>query len=82
MDKVRTRCKAALFAALVLISSVMGCVDLFAAETATDNLAATITVASNISKQDMQPYLDAFNQKYPGIQIEYNNYPILFTAQP
>lgn len=74
MDKVRTRCKAALFAALVLISSVMGCVDLFAAETATDNLAATITVASNISKQDMQPYLDAFNQKYPGIQIEYNNY--------
>lgn len=37
-------------------------------------IKATISVASNISKQDMQQYLDSFQKKYPGITIEYRYY--------
>lgn len=46
----------------------------YASEVENSDISATITVASNVSKQEMQPYLDAFNQKYPGIQIEYSYY--------
>lgn len=74
MDKIKLRCRAAFLAAFILMSSVMGSLNISAAENADNSLTTTITVASNISKQDMQPYLDAFNQKYPTIQIEYNSY--------
>lgn len=46
----------------------------YASEIENSDINATITVASNVSKQEMQPYLDAFNQKYPGIQIDYSYY--------
>lgn len=45
-----------------------------AAEVGDTSITATITVASNKSKQEMQSYLDAFNKKYPGIEIDYNYY--------
>ena len=34
-------------------------------------IRGTISVAANISQQDMQQYLDGFNKKYPGIKIKY-----------
>lgn len=34
-------------------------------------IRGTISVASNISQQDMQQYLDGFNKKYPGIEVKY-----------
>lgn len=46
----------------------------YAAEDGDTGIKATITVASNKSKQEMQSYLDAFNKKYPGIEIDYNYY--------
>lgn len=46
----------------------------YAAEDVDTGIKATITVASNKSKQEMQSYLDAFNKKYPEIEIDYNYY--------
>lgn len=46
----------------------------YVAESGDTSINATITVASNKSKQEMQSYLDAFNKKYPGIEIDYNYY--------
>lgn len=37
-------------------------------------IRGTISVASNISQQDMQQYLDGFNKKYPGIEVKYQSY--------
>lgn len=74
MDKVKLRCRTTFFAAFILIASVIGNLNISAAETTDNGSSTTITVASNISVQDMQPYLDAFSQKYPQIQIEYNSY--------
>lgn len=37
-------------------------------------IRGTISVAANISQQDMQQYLDGFNKKYPGIKIKYEYY--------
>lgn len=37
-------------------------------------IRGTISVASNISQQDMQQYLDGLNKKYPGIKIKYEYY--------
>ena len=37
-------------------------------------IKGTISVASNISQQDMQQYLDGFNKKYPGIEVKYQSY--------
>lgn len=39
-----------------------------------NEIRGTISVASNISQQDMQQYLDGFNKKYPGIKIKYEYY--------
>ena len=37
-------------------------------------IRGTISVASNISQQDMQQYLDGVNKKYPGIEVKYQSY--------
>ena len=37
-------------------------------------IRGTISVASNISQQDMQQYLDGFNKKYPDIEVKYQSY--------
>ena len=34
-----------------------------------NEIRVTISVASNISQQDMQQYLDGFNKKFPGFKI-------------
>lgn len=39
-----------------------------------NEIRGTISVASNISHQDMQQYLDGFNKKYPGIEVKYQSY--------
>lgn len=39
-----------------------------------NEIRGTISVASNISQQDMQQYLDGFNKKYPGIEVKYQSY--------
>lgn len=31
-------------------------------------------MASNVSEQEVEPYLNAFRQKYPGIQVDYTCY--------
>lgn len=41
---------------------------------AENEIRGTISVASNISQQDMQQYLDGFNKKYPGIEVKYQSY--------
>ena len=38
-----------------------------------NEIRGTISVASNISHQDMQQYLDGFNKKYPGICLLYTS---------
>lgn len=63
----------ALMVCLAVIQLIPGWVA-YATETGDTSINATITVASNKSKQEMQSYLDAFNKKYPGIQIDYNYY--------
>jgi ABC-type glycerol-3-phosphate transport system substrate-binding protein len=37
-------------------------------------IRGTISVASNISQQDMQQYLDGFHKKYPDIEVKYQSY--------
>lgn len=64
---------AALMICLVAVQLVPG-FTAQAAEVGDTSIKATITVASNKSKQEMQSYLDAFNKKYPGIEIDYNYY--------
>lgn len=39
-----------------------------------NEIRGTISVASNISQQDMQQYLDGFNKKHPGIEVKYQSY--------
>ena len=39
-----------------------------------NEIRGTISVASNISQQDMQQYLDGVNKKYPGIEVKYQSY--------
>ncbi len=46
----------------------------YATETGNKDIQANIEVSSNISEEDMKEYLDGFQQKYPGITIEYNCY--------
>lgn len=46
----------------------------YAAETESNDIKATIEVSSNISKEEMKEYLEGFNQKYPGITIDYKYY--------
>lgn len=65
---------AFLLACATMIQFLSGSGAVYATEAVDASVTATISVASNKSKQEMQPYLDAFNQKYPGIQIEYNYY--------
>ena len=77
MDKKKGRSKklaAFLMAFTTVIQLISGGSVVYASEVGDTSITATITVASNKSKQEMQPYLDAFNQKYPGIQIDYNYY--------
>ena len=38
-----------------------------------NEIRGTISVASNISHQDMQQYLDGFNKKYPGMTMRCQN---------
>lgn len=42
-----------------------------------NEIRGTISVASNISQQDMQQYLDGFNKKYPGIEVKYSRIRIM-----
>ena len=69
---------AALMVCLAVVQFVPGLtahgLAVYAAEEGDSEITATITVASNKSKQEMQSYLDAFNKKYPGIEIDYNYY--------
>ena len=77
MDKKKGRSKkfaAFLMAFTTVIQLISGGNVVYASEVGDTSITATISVASNKSKQEMQPYLDAFNQKYPGIQIDYNYY--------
>ena len=74
MKKIRSRCKAACLAAFVLLFFATGSVRSYAAETKSGSENTTITVASNVSEQEMEPYLNAFRQKYPGIQVDYTCY--------
>lgn len=77
MDKKKGRSKklaAFLMAFTTVIQLISGGSVVYASEVGDTSITATITVASNKSKQEMQSYLDAFNQKYPGIQIDYNYY--------
>lgn len=74
MKKIRSRCKAACLVAFVLLFLSAGSVRSYAAETKSGSENTTITVASNVSEQEMEPYLNAFRQKYPGIQVDYTCY--------
>lgn len=74
MKKIRFGCKAACLAAFVLLFWAAGSVRSYAAETKSGSENTTITVASNVSEQEMEPYLNAFRQKYPGIQVDYTCY--------
>ena len=74
MKKIRSRCKAACLVAFVLLFLSAGSVRSYAAETKSSSENTTITVASNVSEQEMEPYLNAFRQKYPGIQVDYTCY--------
>lgn len=67
------RFAAFLMTCTVAVQMLSGSIVL-AAEVGDTSITATITVASNKSKQEMQSYLDAFNKKYPGIEIDYNYY--------
>lgn len=77
MDKKKGRSKkfaAFLTACTAVLQLISGSNVVYAAEVGDTSITATISVASNKSKQEMQPYLDAFNKKYPGIQIDFNYY--------
>ena len=55
---------------LLCLTSVPG----LAADGAQTERKGTITVAANVSRQDMQTYLDGFKKKYPGITVKYQYY--------
>lgn len=76
MDKKRgiLRRAGAFLALCAIMVQILGGGYVYAANTVDTSTTATISIASNVSKQDMQPYLEAFNQKYPGIQIDYKYY--------
>ena len=56
--------------AVLIFSQIFGVLPIEARETE-DEITGEITVASNVTKQDMQSYLDGFQKKYPGIQVNY-----------
>lgn len=56
--------------AVLIFSQIFGAFPVNAEET-DGEITGEITVASNVSKQDMQTYLDGFQKKYPGIQVNY-----------
>lgn len=72
--KQKIRGKIAAFMLFTFIIGIVNDIPVFAVQSDTASITATITVASNISRQDMQTYLDGFNKKYPGIQIDYQSY--------
>lgn len=73
MNRVRIKSRVAFLAAFLMLFLGMGNVKVYAVEE-NSSTGAVIAVASNVSEQEMQPYLDAFSQKYPGIQIDYTCY--------
>lgn len=74
MYKSKIRNKITFLAIFSILFHTLWSAHVYASEIENSDMSTTITVASNISKQEMQPYLEAFNQKYPEIQIEYNCY--------
>lgn len=72
--KSKIKGKIAILMLFTMVIGIMKNIPVFAAQESGTEITATITVASNISKQDMQTYLDGFSKKYPGIQVEYQSY--------
>lgn len=64
---------AVLLVGVIFLLQMLSEMIVYADESTTGD-EVTISVASNISKQDMQTYIDAFYKKYPNIKIEYSCY--------
>lgn len=72
--KRKLKGKIAILMLFTLVIGMIKDIPVSAAQESGTEITATITVASNISKQDMQTYLDGFRKKYPGIQVEYQSH--------
>lgn len=72
MSKILKRLSAYVLVALTVLNMVGTNISVSASET--DTVSGTIEVIFNRNEADMQPYIKAFEDKYPGVKVKYTCY--------